>query len=218
RLWHTWYNGAAKVAGFLEDYTHLAYGLLALYQATFDPDYYSVAGELVAVVLEHFRAGAGFYDTADDGPALVVRPREVQDNAVPSGNAVAVTVLLELARLGAGPRDADLARRNLRDVQSFLSDYPLGFGQWLIALTAATTATTEVAVVGNPGAEEVRALLEVAQAGYNPHRLVAAGARELPALLAGREQQAGHATAYVCRQHTCYPPVTSPEDLAVLLR
>jgi hypothetical protein len=217
RLWHVWKEGEAKVPGFLDDYTHLIQGLLALYQTTFAPRYYSAAHELLQEVLAHFDAGTGFYDTADDAEDLIVRPKELQDNAVPSGNAMAVTVLLELAHFGADPRYADLARASLRSVQTMLARYPLGFGQWLVALDAALARHRDVAVAGDLGDEALWTLVEVARRGYRPHRVVAAGPGNVPPLLAGRETISGEPAAYVCIGESCRAPVTEPGALQALL-
>ncbi len=213
RLWHVWQAGAAKVEGFLEDYAHLAWGLLALYQSTFAPRYYTAAQALMEDVLRNFRAEVGFYDTAADGPTLLVRPKEVQDNAVPSGNAVAAMALLELAQLSHEPRYAELAHASLRAVQPLLARYPLGFGQWLNALDAALASGVAITIVGDPTAEDSRALLRLAQAGYNPHRLIAAGAGDIPPLLARRPLLDGRATAYICRGAACLPPTVDPATL-----
>ncbi|MGC9398299.1 MAG: thioredoxin domain-containing protein [Anaerolineae bacterium] len=217
RLRHVWIDGKAKVPGFLEDYSHLSEGLLALYQATFEPRWYVAAQALADVMTEHFRADAGFYDTADDAEDLIIRPREVQDNATPSGNAMAATVLLKLARFSGDPVYEELARADLASMQSLMARHPLGFGQWLVALTAALATPTEVVIVGKPAARSTRALLDMAQAGYHPHRLVAVGTGDIPPLLEDRPQIAGKATAYVCRKMTCLQPVTDAEALKELL-
>ncbi len=217
RLWHVWKDGRASVPGFLEDYAHLTEGLLALYQTSFAPRWYEAACELVDVMLEHFSADVGFYDTGDDAEALMVRPREMQDNAVPSGNAMAATVLLKVARLSGEARYDDVARHSLASMQTLLAKHPLAFGQWLVALDQALAQSTEVAIVGDPRAEEARALLEVARKGYAPHRLLAVGTGEVPPLLAQRPQVDGQATAYVCRASTCRPPVTTPAELEHML-
>ncbi|MDX9954969.1 MAG: thioredoxin domain-containing protein, partial [Anaerolineae bacterium] len=214
RLWHVWHAGEAKVEGFLEDYTQLAWGLLALYQSTFEARYYRAAEDLMEQVLTHFRAENGFYDTADDGSALIVRPKELQDNAIPSGNAIAITVLQELSRLSLAPQYAELAHASLRAVQPLLGRYPLGFGQWLNALDAALSSGTEIAIVGDLSAGESKDLLRISRAGYAPHRLIAAGFGNVPPLLENRHPQGGQpTTAYVCRGATCLPPTTDPESL-----
>jgi len=222
RLWHTWKDGVAKVNGYLEDYAHLVVGLLGLYQTTFEPRWYLAARELAEVMIEHFRApDGGFFDTRDDHEALIIRPRELQDNAVPSGNAMAALGLLRLAGLAVEPRYAELARRSLVQVQPLLAQYPLGFGQWLIALDYALAHPREIAIVGDPEAADTRALLEVCATGYRPHQVLAVGAPDSEAsvvpLLQGRGQIEGRATAYVCVDFACRPPVTDPAALRALL-
>jgi len=216
-------DGRSKINGYLEDYSHLIEGLLELYQTTFNPRWYQAARELADVMLKHFRvAGGGFFDTSDDHERLITRPRELQDNAVPSGNAMAATVLLRLAGLAVEPRYAELSRHNLGQMQSLLAQYPLGFGQWLIALDYALARPREIAIVGDPGTADTRALLEVCAAGYRPHQVVAVGAPGTEAaalpLLQNRSQIQNRATAYVCVDFTCRPPVTDPAALRTLLK
>jgi uncharacterized protein YyaL (SSP411 family) len=64
-----------------------------------------VAHELTETMIEHYGApDGGFFDTSDDHETLITRPRELQDNAVPSGNAMAAVVLLRLSGLAVEPR------------------------------------------------------------------------------------------------------------------
>jgi uncharacterized protein YyaL (SSP411 family) len=217
-LLHTWRDGTAKGRGYLEDYTHLIDGLLALYQATFEPRWYDAANELAEMMLERFEAPeGGFFDTSIAHEELVTRPRSLQDNAVPSGNSMAAWDLLRLSQLSVEPRYAEAARRSLRQVQQLLARYPLGFGQWLTALNYALTETREIAIVGDPEAAGVQALLRVCRDGYRPHQVLAVGDPSDPEvtvpLLTDREQIDGKATAYVCVDFTCRRPVTDPEAL-----
>ena len=212
-LWHVWNAGEVKGAGLLEDYAYLIEGLLTLYQADFDPRWYRAAKALADVMLEHFSAEVGLYDTSDDAESLVLRPREVQDNAVPSGNAMAATALLKLARLSGESHYDEVARRSLVSMQALMGQHPLAFGQWLVALDSALAVPVEVAVIGELEAENTRAMLTAAQKGYRPHRLIAAGTRDVPPLLAHRKKVGDKATAYVCRGQTCHPPVVDSEEL-----
>ena len=223
RLWHTWRARVAKINGYLEDYTHLIEGLLELYQTTFDPRWYQAGRELAEVMIEHFSAAdSGFFDTSDDHETLITRPRELQDNAVPSGNAMAALVLLRLAGLAVEPRYVELAHRSLSQVQPLLARYPLGFAQWLIVLDYALSHPREIAIVGDRETADTRALLDVCTTGYRPHQIVALGAPDgevstVP-LLQDRSQIEGRATAYVCVDFTCRPPVTDPAALQALLK
>jgi uncharacterized protein YyaL (SSP411 family) len=221
RLRHSWKKGDARINGYLDDHTHLIEGLLELYEATFQPRWYVAARDLAEVTIRHFSAPAGFYDTSDDHEALILRPKELEEGAIPSGNGMAATVLLRLAGLAVQPRYSDLARRSLAQVESLLGQYPIGFGQWLIALEYALCHPKEIAIVGEPDAPDTKALLEKSAAGYHPGRIVAlgppdAGSPEVE-LLESRGQTDGRATAYVCVDFTCLPPVTEAGELEAQL-
>jgi len=218
RLYHTWKDGAAKINGYLEDYTHLIEGLLELYQTTFDSRWYEAAHGLAETMIEHFSAsGGGFYDTSDDHEDLIVRPRQLQDNAVPSGNAMAALVLQRLAGLAVEPRYAEQARAALGSMQEALARHPLGFAQWLVALEHALSHAREIAIVGDWAAADTGALLDVCAGGYCPYQIVALGKPGTePAvvpLLRRRGQVDGRATAYVCVDSVCQAPVTDPQVL-----
>lgn len=217
RLWRTWKDGQAHVPGFLEDYANLSEGLLALYQATFDPRWYHAAHTLAETILAHFAAdaaaSAGFYDTADDAESLVVRPRGTQDNATPSGNAMAATVLLKLARLSGELHYAKIAQCSLALMGDVLSQHPLSFAQWLIALESTLASPTEIAIVGDLQAADTHALLQATGKSYHPHRLIVAGKNEALPLLRHRPMRDGQATAYVCVNATCRPPIVDPKAL-----
>jgi hypothetical protein len=218
RLLRTWKDGEAKLNGYLEDYSYLIEGLLELYQTAFDPHWFLAAQELAAMMLAHFQAsGGGFYDTSDDHETLITRPRDLQDNATPSGNAMAVTALLKLAGLTHGLRYVDIARQALAQMQPMLAQYPLGFGQWLQALSYALSQPREIALIGERDAADTQALLDVIRQSYRPFQVVALGApaAELPAvpLLQDRGLVDGQAAAYVCRDFACQAPVTDVESL-----
>ena len=164
---------------------------------------------------------AGFFDTSDDHEALITRPRELQDNATPSGNAMATGVLLKLAALTNEGRYGELAREALAPMQALLSQSPLGFGQWLQALSFVLAKPREVAVVGKPDAADTQELLAVVRQGYRPFQMVALGAPDdqqpVVPLLQDRGLVGGHAAAYVCRDFACQAPVITPQALEELL-
>ena len=135
RMARSWKDGRTSGQGVLEDQTHVAAGLLALYEATWDERWFVAARRIMDATLEHFADPAGgFFDTADDHEPLPARPKELQDNAAPSGNAMAATVLLGLAALTGEGRYRDAAERSLGLVSAYAARYPTGFAQWLLAL------------------------------------------------------------------------------------
>jgi len=217
-LGRSWKDGRATGQGVLEDYADLADGLLALYEATFDERWFATARSLMDAVLERFAdADGGFFDTATDHERLFTRPRDVQDNATPSGGAAATVVLLRLAALTGEGRYRTAAERAIGQVAPLAARYPTAFAKWLEAIDLSLSNVTEVAVVGDLASSDGRALLRVAGGGYNPARVLAAGpgdgqASEVP-LLRDRPLLRGRPTAYVCRGFACRAPVTDPDAL-----
>ena len=149
RLRRSWKDGRALHGGVLEDYTHLAEGLLCLYQATFDERWFAAACQLMDVALEHFADPAGgFFDTPDDGETLVARPRGLQDNALPSGGAMAATVFLKLHSLTGQARYRGAAEAAIGQVEAIIGQYPTAFAQWLTAYQLSAVPVDEIAIVG----------------------------------------------------------------------
>jgi uncharacterized protein YyaL (SSP411 family) len=221
RLWRSWKDGRATGSGVLEDYACLAEGLLALYQATFDEHWFRVGRALADSILERFADPAGgFFDTASDHEVLITRPKDLQDNAVPSGNAMAATILLRLAAMTGDSRYRDAAEGALRLVGGVAPKHPTFFGQWLVALDLAAADVDEVAIVGDPTLPEMVDLLTVARSGFRPHQVVALSADPASSsieLLRARSRVGGHSAAYVCHGFACLLPVTDPAALRGLL-
>jgi len=223
RLMRTYKEGRAKISAFLEDYALLADALVALYEADWDARWVREARSLADELLERFwdeDAGV-FYDTANDAEALVVRPRDVFDNATPSGSSAAVMALLRLGELTGEPRYRTVAERALAGSMELMARIPAGFGHLLNALDFALATPTEVAIVGDPAADDMRALVRTFSRAYLPNAVLAFRAPDTPddaarliPLLEGRTAQGGRATAYVCERLACKQPVTDPESLA----
>ena len=212
----------AKLNGYLEDYAYLIEGLLELYQTTFDPRWSVAAQEPVETMLKHFAGSEStLYNTCGDHQTLITRPRDLQDNATPSGNAMAVTALLKLAGLTDEVHYVDIAHEALTLIQPLLAQYPLGFGQWLQALAYVLTEPREIAIVGDPDSADTQALLSVFCDGYRPFQVVALGPPGLGGttvpLLQDRDTAAEHAAAYVCRGFAFRTPAREPETLQRLL-
>ena len=219
RLLRTWKAGSeAKYNAYLEDYAYLADGLLALYQTTFDSRWLHWTEELVQVIIEQFAdaEGGGFYDTSADHEALLFRPKNVQDNAVPSANAMTCRVLITLSMLTGKGEYSDIAEDAISSLYPAMSQYPTAFGQWLGAAWLLLNQPKEVAIVGELDDERTQALVD-AVAGFRPNLVVAAGTDQSIPLLTGREQIDGKAAAYVCQKFVCQLPVTTAKALAAQL-
>jgi uncharacterized protein YyaL (SSP411 family) len=225
RILRTWRNGQAKLLGYLEDYACLADGLLALHEATLEPRWLReavvVAGGMVDLFWDD--AVGGFYDTGHDHEELVIRPRDVFDNAQPCGGSVATDILLKIAVVTGNDDFAGKASTPLRALLPLLGRTPSATGHWLGALDFYVSLPKEVVIVGPSGHAETRAMLGTVGGRFLPNRVVVGVADpDAPPidgspLLEQRGMQDGQPTAYVCQHYVCQLPVTTAEALATQL-
>jgi uncharacterized protein YyaL (SSP411 family) len=215
RLLRTYNRGRAKLAAYLEDHAFLLEALLTLYEATFDPRWFTAARELADTIVARFGdpENGGFFSTADDHEELVARRKELDDAPIPSGAASAALGLLRLARLTGEHAYEEAALGVLRLLHQIAPQHPASFGHVLQALDFQLAPVREVAIVG-PGAEPLE---RVVHGRFLPHIVLAGGPSDGVPLLAGREPVGGRAAAYVCERFACRRPVTEPDELAALL-
>jgi uncharacterized protein len=222
RLLRSWRDGVAGGPAYADDHALMADACLALAEASLDPRWITEARRLAdeLVTLFHDGDAGGFFQTGSDAESLVVRPKELFDNAVPSGNSAAADVL---QRVGLLYGDAELERFGvdaIRVVRDLLERSPSGFGQALCAVDLYTSSAKEIAVVGDPQREETRALAAEVWRRFLPAHVFAAaaeGAADAVPLLADRPQLDGNPAAYVCERFVCKRPVREPAELAAEL-
>jgi len=225
RLLRTFRNGHAKLNAYLEDYAFFADGLLHLYEATFDFQWLTLARELTTSMFAYFwdEQNGGFFATSSDHETLIQRPKDWDDNATPSGNSVALDVLLRLAILTGENRYRDSAARVLRRLGSTLEKHPYSFARCLSALDFYLSEPKEIAIIGDRSAEATQTLLQTVYSLYLPNRVVVqsdgpdTAPPEIP-LLASRPLRDGKPTAYVCSNFTCKEPVTTADSLLAQLK
>ena len=224
RLLRTWKatadgSGQSKLKGYLEDYAFLVDALLSLYEATFEQRWLSKARSLADTMTELFRDPdkGVFFDTGSDHEQLLVRPRDLFDNAMPSGGSAAATALLRLA-LFTGDREYErYAVSSLRSVHEYLSTAPSGLANWLCALDFYLSTPKEIVIIGPRQDPATHALLQAASTCYLPNRVIAGadtGQERLESpLLEGRGMIDDRPTAFVCENYACELPVTSASAL-----
>jgi uncharacterized protein YyaL (SSP411 family) len=214
RLLATYKDGRARLAAYLDDHAFLAAGLIALLEVRWRSDDLALAIALTDVALDHFADSAGgFFFTADDHEALLHRPKPLSDEAVPSGNAVMLRVLLELGSLLGEQRYLDAAERGLAAASESLAQYPDAHASLLVALDRYLKPPELVVVRGR--AEELGPWRELLDQGHAPRRsafCVPSDAPGLPGLLAARTARE-HPVAYVCLGTECRAPISAIEEL-----
>jgi len=224
KLLRSYRAGEGKIEAFLDDHALFVDALVSLYMATADPRWVSLARRTADAMLDRFwsEAEGAFYDTAANATDLVVRPREINDSATPSGTSAAATALLRLNALTGEGRYVEVAERVLQSFAEMAPRFPQAFGELLAAMDLHIDGVQEVAIVGAASAPEAETLREVIRTAYHPRTVVAflphgmVGDDEVEAavpLLQGRTPIDGAAAAYVCRSFACRMPVTTPEAL-----
>jgi uncharacterized protein YyaL (SSP411 family) len=199
---------------FLDDYAFLTWGLLNLYEATFDIRWLEQAIATNDEALRLFGDASGrFYVTSSDSERLLLRPRESGDGAIPSGNSVAVMNLIRLARMTANESYEKRANAALRVVSDDVSLAPSASTHLLSALSFVLGSSQEIVIAG----DDVRAMQRAIFKPFAPNKVVLQRpngdeppiSKIAPFTL---EQRAigGKATAYLCTNYMCKLPVTDP--------
>jgi uncharacterized protein YyaL (SSP411 family) len=208
--------GAAM--GVADDYGNLAEGLLALHQATADPRWLTIAGDLLDTALAHFADDrGGFFDTADDAEELFTRPRSAGDGAEPSGQSALAGALLTYSALTGSMHHREAADAAVASSAVLAAQNPRFAGWTLAAAEAMAAGPLQVAVAGD--GSQARELLQIARASTSPGLVTAHGSPDAPGipLLADRPLVRGRAAAYLCRGFVCDRPVTTPAELTKAL-
>jgi len=222
RLLRSWRNGQANHNAYLEDYASLILGLLALYQTDHNSKWYAAAKELADEMVTHFKDyDNGFFDTRDDHETLLIRPKSIQDNATPSGNALAATALLQLTTYGENPEWRDIVDEMISSNLEIILRHPTAFAQWLCAADFAMGSVQEVAVIGEPGNSKTKILLDSIWKTYRPRQVIAISMHppkfDSPPLLKDRVPLNDQPTAYVCQNFVCNQPTNEPKELEAQL-
>jgi len=217
-LLRSWREGEARYTAYLEDHAALGLGLLALYQADFDPKWYREAVRQADEILEAFTdPQGGFFDTRHDHEKLIARPKSIQDSPTPSGNAQAVMLLLTLGAYEGASRYIEPAESTLRAMAPTAAQHPSAFAGWLNAMDFALGPQLQLAIAGSPSEAGFKELSFRTDAEYLPNLIMAGGEpgqADQPALMAERTMRDGMPTAYLCQGFTCQLPTTIADELS----
>ena len=225
RLLKRWRLGEAGLPAHLEDYTFLTWGLLDLYEATFEVRYLAESVRLTKATLDHFwdEKTGGFFLTADDSEQLLVRPKNLYGGAIPSGNAVALLNLARLYRMTADPIYEEKAEALLQAFSGELASNPSRFPLALCALDLLRGPAFEITISGDLEEASTQAMVAAVRKPFLPNKVVlfhpandgkeAAALAKLAPFTAEQLTLEGGATAYVCQNFACKLPTTDVEEL-----
>ncbi|KPL16384.1 MAG: thioredoxin, partial [candidate division Zixibacteria bacterium SM23_81] len=227
RLLHRYREGQAALLGYVDDYVFFIWGLIELYETTFQVSYLREALALTDDMLELFWDGGqgGLYFTGDDGEKLIARTKQLYDGAVPSGNSVAVLNLLRLGRMTMRPEYEEKAHQLMDIFGERVSGSPTGFSQFLIALDFALGPTKEIVIAGNVSAKDTEEMLRAIRRRFHPRKVLilhpegeeGEAIEHIVPLVKGQVMVAGKATAYVCEHYACQMPTNEVDEMMVLI-
>ncbi len=224
-LLHRYRNGDAAVDGMVDDYAFYTWGLLELYESTFDVAHLRDALRITEQMDRRLGDARGGYFTAGKGSDdLIVRAKEIYDGATPSGNSVAMLNLARLARFTGEMQWDHKARAVGAEFAAQAGRLPMAHSFAMIATDFIVGPTFEVVVAGSREAPDTRAMIAAVERPFVPNKVVVFRPSEEPDPIAKiapytREQApiGGAATAFVCRNFACELPTTNPADIRTRL-
>jgi len=227
RLLHSYRDGRSRLLAYIDDHANLAWGLIELFETTFEMEWLRRARWVTDRMIELFwdDAAAGFFFTGSDHEQLIARMKPGHDGATPSGNAVAANVLLRLHTLTGeeayGRRGVDL----LRSSQQQIHRAPSNFAHMLAAVDYYLRAPREIALIGPTASTELSTALRTLWRQFRPDDLIVAmdpeiddlerAAEEVPLLL-GKEMVDNLPTFYLCENYACQAPTHNADEVTRL--
>lgn len=227
KLLHRYRENEAQINAHLDDYAFFIWGLLELYEATFEIKYLHVALSLNEYLLQHFwdKGNGGFYFTSDEDKELIVRQKEVYDGALPSGNSISV---LNLLRLGSITGNSSLKEKAIKIGSAFsrnIMHVPAAHTQLLVGIDYALQSNYEVVVVGNLADNETISMLNTIKREFVPNKVLLfkpSGVEEpeiskIAKYTSDYKSINDKPTAYICRNYSCKIPTTDINKVIELL-
>ncbi len=225
RLIHRFRDGEASLTASVDDYAFIIWGLLELYETTFDVKYLRTALELQGIQIKHFwdDKNYGFFFTPDDGEELLTRTKEIYDGAIPSGNSVAFMNLLKLSRLTSETKYEEYASKMSRAFSKQVTDAPSGSTMMLQAVDFAVGPSYEVLITDDNETEK-EIMLDSLNSLFVPNKVVLlknkSNETELGNAASFTKDYAileNQVLAYVCQNFVCSLPTNDPAELRELL-
>ncbi|MCX8150740.1 MAG: thioredoxin domain-containing protein [Candidatus Bathyarchaeota archaeon] len=216
-LCHVWVKGEKAVDGFLDDYAFLTFGLIELYEATFEEKYLQAATDLTNIMMSQFWdiKNGGFYFSCKNAETTMPNMKHVYDGALPSGNSAAVLNLLRLARLMGKVDYEEVARKTLKIFAEEVKEAPQAYTFMLCGLDFALGPAYNVVLAGEPHSKDMVEMLSALRKNYVPNVVISI--KQPNQAGTNYEKIDGKTTVYVCRDQTCIAPTTDKTKILELL-
>ncbi len=225
RLLHRYRDGEAAILAYIDDYAFLIQGLLDLYETVFEPGYLKDALALTDEMIKLFWDGrdGGFFFTGADAEEVLIRNKQFYDGAVPSGNSVALLVLLRLARITASRELDQKAQDLLRSFGGLVSRSPVGFTQFLVGLDFALGPNREIVIAGGWKEKGTQEMIKAVHQRFLPRKVLIlhptdeaqVAIEKIAPFLKEEKTLNERPTAYVCQNHACKLPTADVGEMLI---
>ncbi len=217
--------GESAISGYLDDYAYFVWGLIELYEATFETKYLKIALELNKQMVENFwdEKGGGFFFSGKRNEQLIAQTKEIYDGATPSGNSVALFNILRLERMTGNPGLGKIGEQLVKTFGETISQHPSGYTHFLCALDFALGPTREIVIAGEPDHKDTKQILEEIGKRFLPRKIVLLNSpkdtslEEIAEFVKEQKPIDGRATVYVCENYACKSPVNNINQIIQLL-
>ncbi len=223
RILRRFRKGEAAFPGYLEDYAFFIWGLLELYEATFEVLWLEHAVRLNQAMIHIFwdTEGGGLYFTGKGNESLIMRTKDAYDGAIPSGNSVAAMNLMRLFRMTNDPDLKNRAETLIKSIAAQINQYPAGYTQSLSAIDFMTGPCKEIVISGDAENAVTQEMLKIINSGFRPYQVVLfqksgdEGSRliSLIPFLANMRGINDEPTVFVCENYACQSPILDPDEL-----
>ncbi len=222
-LYRRYRDGHIAFPGYLDDYAFFIWGLIEIYETTFEVSYLEEALTLNRLLMDYFwdPEQGGCFFTAKGGEALITREKELYDGATPSGNSVTALNLLRLGRLTGNPEWEEKADHLFRSFSGTVSGYPMAYTQFLNALVFMVGPSQEMVVAGDPDQKENQEMIALIHRSFLPNKVLlrrpegqdSQGIIKLAPFVEALMPPDRRPTVYLCEQFACRTPITGLADL-----
>ncbi len=227
-LLHRFRDSEAGIAGQIDDYSFLIWGLLELYEATFNVDYLNSSVKLTNHLINNFwdkENNAGFYFTENKSTELISRPKEFYDGAIPSGNSVMYINLQRLSKLTANTQFDNYANKLNKAFNKVVEQSPTAYSHFLSGLIFSFGPSYEVIVVGEKSDDKTKEMLNALNSNYEPNKVVllinnSTNKQKLNKVAPFIKDYTGidnKPTAYICNNYVCNLPTTDINKMLEML-
>lgn len=217
RLLARFRESEAAFPAYLDDYAFLLWAWLEIYEASFNPDYLVKAVELSHEMKRLFwdEKNGGFFFYGSDGEDLIIRPKEIYDGAIPSGNSVAAHMLLKLARITEDPDLSAMVEKQLHFFAAEVDKHPRAYTYFLIAVDYHLAVPQHIIIAGDENDPATKSMLKTVGSRFLPYAVVLfnnprqqQALAEISPHFEDKVPSGGKTAAYICQDMMCQAPIT----------